>query len=129
MNVLDIHGNGLMPSAWEKLFGKSSKSKINKKRVVTTPDFMVTDHGSKYIVDLILTGHTEDDFIINVDNYWLEISLKSTNKTFTLAGPISFYKKIKLPEEILTSNYKTKYTNGILTIKLKKALKSDPFEN
>lgn len=129
MNVLDIHGNGLMPSAWEKLFGKSSKNTLKKKRVVTTPDFMVTDHGKKYIVDLILTGHSIKDFNINVDNFWLEISLKPENKNFTLAGSTSFYKKIKFPEEIQTSDYKIKYTNGILTIKLKKALKSIFLEN
>lgn len=94
-------------------FGNIKKTpegpKVDEEREPITDLF---DEKDEIVVIAEMPGIEESDLKIDLKEDILEISAKSTNRTYR--------KEILLPVKVLQSNLSHKFTNGILEIKIKK---------
>jgi HSP20 family molecular chaperone IbpA len=107
----------------------TSKSKIKLKTKVAAPNFRpISDHTKKQdpkpLIDIFqdnnnitivaeIAGFNKETFKINVKDQKVTLSAKSKERRY--------YKSLNLPKVVIPDETHTKYKNGVLEIKLKKA--------
>ncbi len=107
----------------------SKKTKVNPKTKMATPNFRPSGSRAKRqdpkpLIDIFqdsnnitivaeIAGFNKETFKINVKDQKVTLSAKSKERRY--------YKSLNLPKVVIPDETHTKYKNGVLEIKLKKA--------
>lgn len=93
----------------------STKIYLSGKAKELDPLIDVLAHEREIIVVVELAGFAKEDLQINVKNQRLTLSAKALDR--------KFYKSLNLPAKVIPETMRTTYKNGVLEVKLKKAIK------
>jgi HSP20 family molecular chaperone IbpA len=138
--VVNLEGEKHMSARWRRTnknrkwldldeLGKTNKQKVTPKTKTTTPCFRPpTSHAKREdptpLIDIFqdnnnitiiaeIAGFNKETFKINVKDQKITLSAKSKERRY--------YKSLNLPKVVIPDETHTKYKNGVLEIKLKKA--------
>jgi len=91
-------------------------SKIYSERKLREPEPLidVLEEKDEIIVFAEFAGFNREDLRINVKNQQLTLSAEALDRKYR--------KSLNLPKRVIPSNIRTKYKNGVLEIRLKKAI-------
>jgi HSP20 family protein len=92
---------------------RPAKSYSKKAEPELKPLIDIFQDNANIIVIAEITGFNKDSLKINVDNQKLTLSAKSKDRRY--------YKSLNLPKVVIPNAMHTKFKNGVLEIKLKKA--------
>lgn len=114
---------------FKELDNKSKRQKTNPKTKAVTPNFRPLNNYAKRqdpkpLIDIFqdnnnitivaeIAGFNKETFKINVKDQKITLSAKSKERRY--------YKSLNLPKVVIPDATHTKYKNGVLEIKLKKA--------
>ena len=92
---------------------RSSKSFAKKKLVAPKPLIDIFQDANNITIIAEIAGFNKETFKINVKDQKITLSAKSKERRY--------YKSLNLPKVVIPNAMHTKYKNGVLEIKLKKA--------
>jgi len=92
------------------------------------PALNIKEHDTSFEIELAAPGFAKEDFDITLDNGYLNISAKKSEKAEKIEEDFtrrefsynSFDRSLMLPESVKEEDIKAKYKNGILSFKLEK---------
>lgn len=110
--------------SWDNWFGNTAMFD----RTLTVPAVNITEEKDDYKITMAAPGLNKEDFSIDVEGNMMTISAASEqnkeeeNKKYTRKeyNYTSFSRSFTLPDEVNKEGIDAKYTNGVLTIVLKK---------
>ena len=92
---------------------RSSKSFAKKKLIELKPLIDIFQDANNITIVAEIAGFNKETFKINVKDQKITLSAKSKERRY--------YKSLNLPKVVIPNAIHTKYKNGVLEIKLKKA--------
>jgi HSP20 family protein len=115
-------------SLFDDMFNRSLGDFVGGDFFINQPSINVVETKEDYRIEVAAPGLEKEDFTVNVDNGFLNISAKKEQKEEVKEGSYmrrefnfsSFTRSFELPASIAADSVGAHYENGILTITLPK---------